>query len=202
MTGVTRSQNQVAVIISPMRAWLFLLSGLFSAVIASAQPLQKSYEDSLVLAPLYVEYTAVSAAKFASEANELRRRIGEAPHVMLGFAGFVWMDFDGEPHLNRPIDASMLASTLRQADLIVDRARENGLITHIGVASGLFHGWNRLREIAIREDVRNAQWFADGWIASPAALENPDVIPRTVWITPSRYAQPLRNRLEESFRML
>src|SRR5207237_9825904 len=109
------------------RVRLLLLAGMIAAVIGSAEPRQKSYEDSLVLAPLYVEYTAVSAAKFASEANELRRRIGEAPHVMLGFAGFVWMDFDGQPHLNEPIDASMLASTLRQPGHIVDRMRENGL---------------------------------------------------------------------------
>src|SRR5262245_47445269 len=132
-----------------MRVSLFLLVTTIAALFGSAQSRHTSYEDSFVLAPLYVEYTAVSAAKFASEANELRRRICYAPHCLLGFSVFVWMEFDDELHLNRPIDSSMLAPALRQVDTIVDRARENGLITHIGFESGFFHGWNRLREAAI-----------------------------------------------------
>jgi hypothetical protein len=169
---------------------------------ASAQSGKPSYSDSVVLAPLYIEYATVSDKKFADEAAELRRRIGDSPHVMVGFAAFLNLDYDGTPELNSPIRAVMLASTLREADLIVDRARANHLVTHIGLISGFFHGWNRLREAAIRDDVRNAQWFADGAIGQVAALTSSNEISRSIWITPSTYAKALRARMEETVRIV
>ncbi|HYR83758.1 MAG TPA: hypothetical protein VE422_06745 [Terriglobia bacterium] len=185
-----------------MRAGTLSVLIAVAALTALAQSAKPSYEDSLVLAPLYIEYTSVSAGKFAAEATELRRRIGEAPHVLLGFAGFLWLDYDRTPPLDRPVEETMLASTLRNVDTIVQRARDNALVTHIALVSGFFHGWNRLREVAIREDVRNAQWFADGWIAPSADLTNPEVVPRSVWATPSSYALPLRTRMEETVRLV
>ena len=58
-----------------MRAAIVSLGIAVAALTAWAQSAKPSYEDSLVLAPLYIEYTSVSADKFAAEATELRRRI-------------------------------------------------------------------------------------------------------------------------------
>jgi hypothetical protein len=91
--------------------------------------------------------------------------------------------------------------TLGDIDLIVERAQSNDLPVHISVVSGFFHENNSLREAAIRSDVRNAQWFSDGWIADPEDLAQSGDVPRSAWATPSRYAQPLRKRMEESVRI-
>src|SRR5947207_530646 len=108
-----------------MRAQLICLSVTVLLTGAAAQSPKPSYNDSLVLAPLYIEYATVSDQKFAAEAMELRRRIGQVPHVLLGFAAFLNLDYDGEPELDRPIDEAMLASKFCEADLIVQRARAN-----------------------------------------------------------------------------
>jgi hypothetical protein len=169
---------------------------------AAAQIPKASYNDSLVVAPLYVEYTKVSDGKFAAEVQELQSNLGQAPHVLLGFSTFLSLEYTAEPNMQRPIDQSMLAPTLHEIDLMVHRAAANGIVVHAALASGFFHGWNLLRESAIQKDVRNAQWFADGWIGPPADLANPEVVPRSVWVTPSRYARELRNRMEESVRIV
>ncbi len=175
---------------------------LLAALPAIAEAPKPSYNDSTVIAPLYIEYAKVSDDKFASEARELRQRLGEAPHVLLGFAAFLSFNYEGELKLDRPIEESMLEPTRREADLLVNRAATNGLVTHIALVSGFFHGWNRLREIAIQQDVRNAQWFADGWIGPPEDLKDPVVIPHSIWVTPSRYATDLHSRMEESVRII
>ena len=175
---------------------------LLAALPAIAEAPKPSYNDSTVITPLYIEYAKVSDDKFASEARELRQRLGEAPHVLLGFAAFLSFNYEGELKLDRPIEESMLAPTRREADLLVNRAATNGLVTHIALVSGFFHGWNRLREIAIQQDVRNAQWFADGWIGPPEDLKDPVVIPHSIWVTPSRYATDLHSRMEESVRII
>ncbi|HLQ76797.1 MAG TPA: hypothetical protein VK210_05550 [Terriglobia bacterium] len=185
-----------------MRGWLILPGLALTLWTASAAPLRPDYGDSIVLAPLYIEYTTVSAQKFAAEASELRQRIGEAPHVLLGFSSFLALDFDKTPVLSRPIDETILASTNAGVDTMVQRAKANGLVTHVGLVSGFFHGWNRLRESAIQEDVRNAQWFADGWICPPEDLKSPSQIPQSIWLTPSRRALPLRARMEETVRIV
>jgi hypothetical protein len=179
----------------------FIMVALFVAFIPAAAQLPKaSYKDSLVVAPLYIEYTKVSDEKFAAEAQELRRDLGQAQHVLLGFSTFLYLEYGAEPNLQRPIGLSILAPTLRETDLVVRRAKANGIVTHVALVSGFFHGWNGLREAAIKEDVRNAQWFADGWIGPPADLTDPEVVPRSVWVTPSRYAHDLHSRMEESVR--
>jgi len=38
-------------------------------------------------------------------------------------------------------------------------------------------------------------FVADGWIADPASFPGAGGVPSTAWITPSRYAKPLRARL-------
>jgi len=45
-----------------------------------------SFDDSLVVAPHYVEYLSDPTERFVRQAAELKRRIGSAPHVILGFA--------------------------------------------------------------------------------------------------------------------
>src|SRR5258708_4363998 len=162
-----------------MRPVLICLGVVVLLMTAAAQSAKPTYSDSLVLAPLYVEYARVSDQKFAQEAAQLRRRIGSAPHILVGFAAFLNFEYDGTPELKRPIREEMVVSKLREADLIVDRARANGLVTHIGLISGFFHDWNRLREAAIRDDVRNAQWFSDGLIGRPAEL-SPDKISHSI----------------------
>lgn len=177
------------------------LSVLSLAVLAAlAQMPTSHYNDSIVIAPLYIEYTQVSEAKFASQAQELRRRLGQAQHVMLGFSTFLYFDYEGELTVDRPVDGPALQSTLHNADLIVERAARNNLITHVALVSGFFHGWNRLREIAIQQDVRNAQWFADGWIGPPADFTDAAFVPHSIWLTPSRYATALHSRMEETAR--
>src|SRR5262249_2337844 len=58
------------------------------------------------------------------------------------------------------------------------------------------------RESAIRADVRNAQWFADGSISDPKETIALEDIPHSAWMTPSRYAQPMRARMQESVRLV
>jgi hypothetical protein len=160
-----------------------------------------SYENSLVLAPLYVDYTGKTATQFASDAAELKRRLGNAPYVMLGFSAYISIAYPAVP-LDRPITEADMAATLNEADVIVNRARDNGIVTHIALVSGFFHGSNELQRAAIQADVRNAQWFSDGWIAPPDQLTDPETPPRSVWTTPSRYAQPMHTRIEEATRIL
>ena len=95
-----------------------------------------------------------------------------------------------------------MTSTLQEIDRIVERARKNGLAVHISLLSGFFHGMNSLRAAAIRQDIRNAQWFADGWIAEPASATDTTEVPSGAWITPSRNAKVLRARMEEGARIV
>ena len=160
-----------------------------------------TYENSLVLAPLYVDYLLKSPEKFAADVAALKQRIGNAPYVMLGFAAFLDVDYPGVS-LDQPITESDMEVPLNKADRIVSRARENGIITHVSIISGFFHGTNDLRRRAIRDDVRNAQWFADGLIAPPTNLTSEPDAPTLAWVTPSRYAQRMRARIEEGTRIL
>jgi hypothetical protein len=160
-----------------------------------------SLENSLLLTPLYVQYRTDPDAKFKQEAADLKQRIGTGRYVRLGFATFFDLDLPSTD-LRVPISSAQLSSQVEQINTIVKRAHENQLIVHISLVSGFFHGWNAFRESAIRQDVRNAQWFADGWIAPESDLKDPQTIPHTVWITPSRYAVPFRSRVEESVRTI
>jgi hypothetical protein len=160
-----------------------------------------SFDNSLVLAPLYVDYLTDSEEKFRSEAAELKRRIGSARYVLLGFSAFLNVPYPARD-LTQPMDTASMQRALDQVDAIVRRARDNGLIAHISIVSGFYHNWNDLRESAIRQDVRNAQWFADGLIAPASDLKDPNRVPLSAWITPSRYALPLRSRVEEGARIL
>lgn len=185
-----------------MRRPFLTIALLIAIVPALAQQRKPSYKNSIVIAPLYIEYTKVSDDKFAAEVQELRRRLGDAQHVLLGFSTFLSLEYDGALSLEGPIETSSLKPTLKDVDIVVRRAAANGIITHVALTSGFFHGWNQLREAAIREDVRNAQWFADGWIGPPKELTTPDVVPHSVWVTPSRYAVALHHRMEESVRIV
>ena len=170
--------------------WLLGVLILLSVAVARS-------EESLFIAPLYVEYSSSSASEFAKEAQELKQRIGESPGVLVGFSAFLDFGFR-RPELNKPIDRSVMQPTIENVDLIIERAVSNKLPVHISIESGFFHGYNSLREAAIQADVRNAQWFADGWIAAPEEFARSGAVPRSAWVTPSRYAQPLRKRMEES----
>src|SRR6185436_5692485 len=107
-----------------------------------------------------------------------------------------------DKRLDLPITADDMAADLARLDLMVDRARENGIVNHVAFVTGFFHAQTPMRFGAVRQDVRNAQWFADGWIADPSELRNPRRVPLSVWVTPSRYAQPFRTRVEEGVRIL
>ncbi len=185
------------------RRMIVLAFIVFPVLSAAAGMLQSggTYENSLVLTPLYVDYTLKTEAKFASDVSELKQRIGGAPHVLLGFAAFLNLSYPSIP-LDRPIGEADMAASLAQTDAIVGRAHANGIVTHISIVSGFFHGTNNLRRRAIRDDVRNAQWFSDGLIAPPSNLTNTNNAPTTAWVTPSRYAQPMRSRIEEGTRII
>ena len=174
---------------------------VLSSMISVSQAPSKTYENSVVIAPLYAEYLSDSAGEFARQAQELKQRVGGGQGTLLGFAAFLKMEFRAAD-LNQPLGEKSLKPTLDAADLIVERARTNGLVAHIAIMSGFFHGTNDLRRSAILHDVRNAQWFSDGWIGEPGTLTNAANVPPTVWTTPSRYARTLRLRIEEGVRRL
>jgi hypothetical protein len=179
------------------------MKGYLGAVVValvSVHALAQSSEP-LFIAPVYVEFTSSSNEEFANEVQELRRRIGESAGVQVGFSAFLNMQFRAVD-FNRPIDASVLKPTLDELDKIVTRARSQKLPIHISIASGFFHGYNTLRESAIRADVRNAQWFSDGSIADPKETVDLQGVPHSAWMTPSRYAQPMRARMQESVRLV
>jgi len=165
-----------------------------------------NYGNSLIIAPHYVEYLSDSDERFAHQAQELKRRLGSAPHIMVGFAAPLPIQIPATK-LDQPLTESDMRGTLEAVDRIVERAKKAQLIVHITLVSGFFHGTNQLRPAAIQEDVRNAQWYADGWIADPASMAAPHgaeatSVPNTAWITPSRYAHPLRARMEEAIRLV
>ena len=184
-------------------SWILLVLVLVSSLAVSAGVPQSAgtYANSLVLAPLYVDYLLKTPEKFAADASALKQRIGSAPYVMLGFAAFLDVDYPGGP-LDQPITESDMDVALGKAERIVSRARENGIISHVSIISGFFHGTNELRRRAIHDDVRNAQWFADGLIAPATNLTTDANAPTLAWVTPSRYALPLRTRIEEGTRIL
>jgi len=179
-------------------AVLFLI-GLMTFRSSAQRPAR--FDDSLVVAPHYVEYLSDTDERFARQAAELKRRIGSAPHVLLGFATGLTIQFPAV-NLSQKVTENHLAGTLGEIDRVVERARANNLVVHLTLMSGFFHGANDLRSAAIRQDVRNAQWFADGWIADPSVPASASDVPSSAWITPSRYAKPLRARMEEGARIV
>lgn len=156
------------------------------------------YDDSLFLAPHYVEFVTDTDERFAHQVSELQRRLGSAPHALIGFAVSLPIQIPSTDP-GKPISEQEMASTLETVDRIVERARKGQVPVHITLMSGFFHGMNDLRPAAIQQDVRNAQWYADGWIAEPSSMTG---VPPTAWITPSRYARPLRARMEEAVRIV
>jgi hypothetical protein len=176
-----------------------VIGGLFPASRTFSQLQLGTYENSFVLAPLYVEYQTIDDQGFANQVQLLKSQLPSAPYVKVGFGTYVTLNFPDVP-LDQPLDASAMHSNLDSIDMIVDRARANGIIVHISLISGFFHDHNPLRYSAIRQDVRNAEWFADGFIADPSQLQDPSNLPSSVWVTPSRYAEPLRSRIEEGVR--
>src|SRR5262245_44575324 len=177
------------------------VAGLIPISTAEVPPSPARYENSLVLTPLYVDFARQTPEQVANDARELKQRIGSAPYVLTGFAAYVDGDYP-DIALDKPLTEADMSRALQQVDTIVKGAHDNGIVTHISIISGFFHGKNDLRFRAIRDDVRNAQWFADGWIAPPENLKNGQLVPVEAWITPSRYARPLRTRIEEGTRIL
>ncbi len=175
----------------------------------SSRPRPGVYDDSLFVAPHYVEFVSDSDERFAHQASELKRRLGSAPHVLVGFAVSLPIQIPASD-LSKQLTEKEMASTLETIDRIVERAHKGQVIVHITLLSGFFHGMNELRPAAIQQDVRNAQWYADGWIGEPSSMAHPNdaagtapiPVPTTVWITPSRYAKPLRARMEEAIRLV
>ncbi len=176
--------------------WICVLAG-FIALARSVTP----EVEPLFLAPVYIEYLTSSPEEFANQAAQLKQKVGTTnARVRVGYSAFLDIRYR-RPDLNKAVDSATIQPSLDMIDLIVNRARVNQLPVHISVVSGFFHNYNTLRESAIRQDVRNAQWFSDGWIARPADVR-PGMIPRSAWITPSRYARVLRQRMEEGTRII
>jgi hypothetical protein len=193
---------------------IFILAALLTLAISVPLPLTPQasrhesgmYSDSLVVAPHYVGYLTDSDERFAHQVSELKRRLGSASHVLIGFAASLPIQFPAT-ELDQTLTKDQMAETLQTIDRIVERAAINHVIVHITLTSGFFHDMNDLRPTAIRQDVRNAQWFADGWIGDPssfagAATAEGAAVPSSAWITPSRYARPLRARMEEGARIV
>jgi hypothetical protein len=176
-----------------------LLTALFGFLLIQSAP--ATFDNSLVLAPLNIHVLDHSDEQYAHEAAELRARIGEAPYIKLGFAAFLSPQF-ADVQVEQPLTPAHMADALADIDTMVERARKNGLVAHVAIVSGFFHGTNRLRVNAARQDVRNAQWFADGSIAAPAAQGDPNNPPESIWATPSRKAELLRRRAEEGLRVI
>lgn len=161
-----------------------------------------TFDNSFVVAVHYVEYQDDTEQRFARQVEELRRRIGSAPHVLVGFSTGLTIAYP-EADLEKPLSSAQMTRTLEAIDRIVARVRAHNLIVHITLMSGFFHGMNDLRKAAIRQDARNAQWFADGSIADPSTgAAGSGEVPDTAWITPSRYARTLRTRIEEGARIV
>lgn len=178
--------------------WLMTFSSLAQR---DAGARNATFDNSLLIAPHYVEYTADAEERFANQAAELKRRLGSAPYVMTGFAAGLTIQYP-ESNLDQRLTERQMARTLQEIDRVVERARANNIVVHITLMSGFFHGMNDLRKAAIRQDVRNAQWFADGGIADPGDLAGNSEVPSSAWITPSRYARVLRARMEEGARIV
>ena len=210
--GHTNSPQSGSRIITSMPKRLALLAiaalSLTAATLPARQlPIQPTaqqmgrFDDSLVIAPHYVDYLSATDERFAMQAAALRSRIGSASHILVGFAAALPIQFPAID-LNQPLSQNQMLNTLHDLDRIVARAVANHLIVHITLGSGFFHGMNDLRPAAIQQDVRNAQWFSDGWIAEPSSLTGRSIIPPGAWITPSRYAKLLRARMEEGVRIV
>lgn len=162
-----------------------------------------TYNDSLWIAPYYVEFLGDSDAQFAHQVSELKRRLGSSPYVLVGFGAGLQLQFPASD-LNQPIRELQMADTLKTVDRLVQRAQSAHVPLHISITSGFFHATNELRRASIEQDVRNAQWFSDGWIAEPASIKssNSTSVPADAWTTPSRYAKSLRARMEEGVRIV
>ena len=180
---------------------LACLCTAFAAPSAVSQTQSGTYDNSLVIAPLYVEYLTASDQEFANQVQQLKAQLPAAPYAKVGFAAYIGLQFADVP-LDQPLTADVMAGDLNSIDVAVQRALTNGISLHLALISNFFHGASPLRYSAVRQDVRNAQWFADGWIADPSDLQDPSTVPPTVWITPSRYAQPFRQRVEEGVRLV
>src|SRR5689334_17766402 len=106
---------------------LLFLTIVYAAFGTPSQAPPGTYENSLILAPLYVEYAEDSPEQFAREADELKLRIPAAPYVKVGFAAFVTPQFPDIP-LEKTVTESDMAADLAKIDLLVNRAREHALI--------------------------------------------------------------------------
>src|SRR5215831_13161469 len=83
----------------------------FPGATASKGGKSASYDDSLVLAPLYVDYVKQTPSHFAADVAELKQRIGSSSHVLLGFAAYINAKYPSVP-LDLPIGEADMAATL------------------------------------------------------------------------------------------
>src|SRR3954467_8164048 len=97
---------------------------MMSAVLAmTSQQSSGVYENSLVVAPHYVEFVTDTDERFAHQASELKRRLGSAPHVLVGFAASLPIQIPAvDP--GQKLEKQM-AGTFEAIDRIVERARKN-----------------------------------------------------------------------------
>src|SRR5215204_5100559 len=79
----------------------------------------QTYENSLIVAPHYVEYLSDSDERFMHQSLELKRRLGSAPSVWIGFAATLPIQIPAG-NLNQPLTEAQMARTLADIDRIVE----------------------------------------------------------------------------------
>src|SRR5262245_5652636 len=87
--------------------------------ITIASPLQE-FDNSLVIAPLYPQYMTDSEETFARQVQELKTRLGLAPHVVLGFSAGLNIAFP-PVNIDEQLGPAALQSTFQDLDAIIDR---------------------------------------------------------------------------------
>ena len=83
--------------------------------------------EPLFIAPLYVEYTSSSPEEFATEAEQLKQKVGSSgPNAIVGFSAFLSMQFQ-KPELDRTIEPEVIQPTLDTIQLMLD----NGIVGRV-----------------------------------------------------------------------
>ncbi len=146
----------------------------------------------------YGENVVLGGAAFSSEAAAIEASVAQGPYLKAGFAGYFGVDLPWDADLSNPVLSIPSDFDLGPA---LARCASRGLSLHAAVDLGISRAtWTY--DPAKAEDRRNAQWYADGSLASPAQLAEPQGFTERVYLTPSRNARKLRRHLEAKVRAL
>ncbi|MCK4835981.1 MAG: hypothetical protein KAT17_05055, partial [Candidatus Aminicenantes bacterium] len=119
--------------------------------------------------------------------NNFYNKIGVSEFISLST---IW----NHPEDYIPIDLHPVFNEIREN---LSLSKNLGIGLHIGFIFGFVRKVDTYNE-AKKDDNRNCQWYSDGKLASDDQLKNMDVALDTyIWLTLSRYALELRNRLKK-----